>query len=54
MRNMRIAIIGGGAAGLMAACLLARRGLRPVLLEKQSRVGRKLLSTGNGRCNLTT
>ena len=53
MRNMRIAIIGGGAAGLMAACLLARRGLRPVLLEKQSRVGRKLLSTGNGRCNLT-
>ena len=53
MRNMRIAIIGGGASGLMAACLLARRGLRPVLLEKQSRVGRKLLSTGNGRCNLT-
>ena len=50
---MRVAIIGGGAAGLMAACLLARSGLRPVLLEKQSRVGRKLLSTGNGRCNLT-
>ena len=50
---MRIAIIGGGASGLMAACLLARRGLRPTLLEKQSRVGRKLLSTGNGRCNLT-
>lgn len=49
----RAAIIGGGAAGLMAACLLARAGLKPVLLEKQGRVGRKLLSTGNGRCNLS-
>ena len=46
-------IIGGGASGLIAACALARRGRRVVLLEKQSRVGRKLLSTGNGRCNLT-
>ena len=46
-------IIGGGASGLMAAGALARRGLSVALLEKQSRVGRKLLSTGNGRCNLT-
>jgi len=46
-------IIGGGASGLAAACALARRGRRVVLLEKQDRVGRKLLSTGNGRCNLT-
>ena len=46
-------IIGGGASGLIAACALARRGRRVVLLEKQDRVGRKLLSTGNGRCNLT-
>ena len=46
-------IIGGGASGLVAACALARRGRRVVLLEKQDRVGRKLLSTGNGRCNLT-
>ena len=46
-------IIGGGASGLIAACALARRGRRVVLLEKQARVGRKLLSTGNGRCNLT-
>ena len=46
-------IIGGGAAGLMAACALSRMGRRVVVLEKQARVGRKLLSTGNGRCNLT-
>lgn len=46
-------IVGGGASGLMAACALARRGRRVVLLERQNRVGRKLLSTGNGRCNLT-
>lgn len=50
---MITAIIGGGAAGLMAACLLVRRSAQVVLLEKQPRVGRKLLSTGNGRCNLT-
>ena len=46
-------IIGGGASGLIAACALARKGRRVALLEKQDRVGRKLLSTGNGRCNLT-
>ena len=46
-------IIGGGASGLIAACALARGGRRVVLLEQQDRVGRKLLSTGNGRCNLT-
>ena len=48
-----VLIIGGGASGLIAACDLARRGRRVALLEKQDRVGRKLLSTGNGRCNLT-
>ena len=46
-------IIGGGASGLIAACALSRGGRRVVILEKQARVGRKLLSTGNGRCNLT-
>ena len=48
-----VIIIGGGAAGLMAACALSEAGVRVALLEKQARVGRKLLSTGNGRCNFT-
>lgn len=52
-RKKSVAIVGGGAAGLMAACLLARAGVACTLLEKQARVGRKLLSTGNGRCNLS-
>ena len=49
-----IAIIGGGASG-MAAALAARENLdtRVLLIERQNRVGRKLLATGNGRCNLT-
>ena len=49
-----IAIIGGGASG-MAAALAARESLdnRVLLIERQNRVGRKLLATGNGRCNLT-
>ena len=48
-------IIGGGAAGLAAAVFLTRfaGNKRVVLLEKQPRVGKKLLATGNGTCNLT-
>ena len=49
-----VAIIGGGAAGLMAAYAASRSGEdRVILYERQARVGRKLLATGNGRCNLT-
>lgn len=48
-----VLILGGGAAGLAAACALVRGGKTVAVLEKQSRVGRKLLATGNGRCNLT-
>ncbi|MEA4888869.1 MAG: aminoacetone oxidase family FAD-binding enzyme [Clostridiaceae bacterium] len=60
--NGRLAIVGGGAAGLMAAITAARilreaagNGTEPgiILLEGQERVGRKLLATGNGRCNLS-
>ncbi len=51
--NYDIIIIGGGASGLLAAATLAGKGRKVALLEAQARVGRKLLSTGNGRCNLT-
>jgi predicted Rossmann fold flavoprotein len=48
-----VAIVGGGASGLMAAIAAARAGASVCLLERQDRVGRKVLATGNGRCNLS-
>lgn len=55
MNNYDIIIIGGGASGLCAAVESARTngGARVALIEKLTRVGKKLLVTGNGRCNLT-
>ena len=50
---MKVLVIGGGAAGMMAALTAAENGHPVTLLERQARVGRKLLATGNGRCNLT-
>ena len=51
---MKVLIIGGGASGMMAALTAAEDPAnRVTLLERQSRVGRKLLATGNGRCNLS-
>ena len=50
---MRVLVIGGGAAGMMAALTAAENGHQVTLLERQARVGRKLMATGNGRCNLT-
>lgn len=49
----RIAVIGGGAAGMMAAVTAARAGARVTLFEQNERFGRKLRITGKGRCNLT-
>ncbi len=49
----RVIIIGGGASGLAAAVCCAREGAHAVVIEHMDRVGKKLLSTGNGRCNLT-
>lgn len=46
-------IVGGGAAGLFAAVQASARGRRILLLEKNSRCGKKLLITGKGRCNVT-
>ena len=53
MADRKIAIIGGGASGLMAAITAKRRGCDVTIFEKMQRVGKKLLSTGNGRCNIT-
>ena len=51
---MKIGIIGAGASGMAAALAAAENpDVEVLVLERQSRVGRKLLATGNGRCNLT-
>ena len=47
-----VIIVGGGAAGMMAAGTAAQNGLHTLLLEKNSRLGRKLRITGKGRCNI--
>lgn len=49
----KVAIVGGGAAGMMAAIVAKRNGGEVILLERNDRVGKKLLATGNGRCNFT-
>ncbi|MBQ4563798.1 MAG: aminoacetone oxidase family FAD-binding enzyme [Lachnospiraceae bacterium] len=49
----RVGIIGGGAAGLTAAIAAARNGAQVTIVEHTARLGKKLLATGNGRCNLT-
>lgn len=48
-----VAVIGGGASGLVAAITAARCGAQVYILERMNRVGKKILATGNGRCNLT-
>lgn len=48
-----IIVVGGGAAGMMAAVMAARAGHRVCLLEKNEKLGKKLFITGKGRCNLT-
>lgn len=53
MDNYDVIIIGGGPAGLMAAAAAGRRGARTLLLEKGERLGRKLIISGGGRCNVT-
>ena len=49
----RVLIIGGGASGMTAAIFAARAGAAVTILEHKDRVGKKILSTGNGRCNFT-
>ena len=50
---MKIGIIGGGASGMIAAISAARLGAEVTVLEGGDRIGRKILSTGNGKCNFT-
>lgn len=50
---MTVAVIGAGAAGLMAASAAAQAGAQVVLFEKNAKVGRKIMITGKGRCNVT-
>jgi len=50
---MRVAIIGGGASGIVAAITAARGGHKVSIIEHTDRIGKKILVTGNGKCNLT-
>ena len=49
----KVAVIGGGAAGMMAAIVAARNGHKVELYEKNEKLGKKLYITGKGRCNIT-
>lgn len=53
MRKYDCTIIGAGASGMMAAVMAARRGLKVCLIEQKNEAGKKILRTGNGKCNLT-
>lgn len=51
--NKSIIVIGGGASGMVAAISAARLGAEVTILERNPRIGKKILATGNGRCNFT-
>lgn len=53
MEEYDIAVIGGGPAGIMAAIVASQNSSSVILLEKNPKLGRKLLMTGGGRCNIT-
>lgn len=53
MISTDVTVIGGGAAGLMAAITAAGCGAKTIIIEHMDRVGKKILSTGNGKCNYT-
>ena len=50
---MEVVVIGGGAAGMMAAIFAARNGARVTLLDRNEKLGKKIYITGKGRCNVT-
>lgn len=52
-KKIKVAVVGGGAAGLTAAMAARYNGAQVTVLERLDRVGKKILATGNGRCNLS-
>ncbi len=52
MQTKEVLIIGAGAAGMVAAITLARHGIETVVLERNERIGKKILVSGNGKCNI--
>lgn len=53
MQSIEVLVIGGGASGMVAAIEAGRQGAKVMLIEKKERLGKKLLATGNGKCNFT-
>ena len=53
MKTRKVVIIGGGASGMMAAVTAASNGAEVTVIEHKDRIGKKILATGNGRCNYT-
>ena len=51
--NKKVIVVGAGASGLMAAGTAAKNGNDVILLERNDKVGRKIMITGKGRCNVT-
>ena len=48
-----VIVVGGGPSGMMAAITAARNGNKVLLLERMEKLGKKILATGTGRCNLS-
>lgn len=53
MKKLKIAVVGGGAAGMLAALTASGQGADVTIWEKNDRVGKKILATGNGKCNFS-
>ena len=53
MNTFEVIVVGGGASGLIAAIEIAKRGISVCIVERFAKLGKKILATGNGRCNMT-